>query len=264
VSGAELRRPEPRAEFRKRLRARLMNEAVALAEERRGRPSLARRLSWWMVGPRLRAVAVAAAIVILLIGGATSAAASSLPGDPAFGLKRAAEELEVALAPTAELKVQLLAAQSQHRLDELQQVVADRPDKAPTASTEYEAAVSRFIAAVQALRAAEPGSKHEAVEQLVVDARSKHIAVLEDLRDRLPSDAQQGIDRAIEEQEDLLPGAAPGSRPGSSARPARKPEPGERSPGPRATERPRGTEATEAPRATETPRGSRPTETPHR
>lgn len=273
MSDMRLPRPQLRDDVRKRLRAELMNEAVALAEERRLRSrSLAARLRWWIAGPRLRAVAVIATLVVMLVAGAGAAAAGSLAGDPAFGLKRAAEEVQLAFAATDDARVQMLAAQAQRRLDELTRT-ADRPDRSPTASAEYEAAVKRFAAAVEALRTAEPGTTHDAVEQVVEDAREKHIPVLEDLKQRLPEAAKDGIDRAIDEQEKLSPSGS--ERPHPTARPTKSPEPGDRrddrtaSPTGRETERPRPTPSptprqTEAPRATETSRGDRPTETPHR
>lgn len=237
-------RPEMREEFRKKLRAELVNEAVALAEERRlRRRSFAEHFRWWLAGPRFRTIAVTASLIAVLLAGTGVAAAGSLPGDPGFGLKRAAEQVELALAPTDDAKVKVLATQAERRLDELAQTITRR-DKAPTASAEYEAAVTRFAAAVEALRAAEPGQKHEAVEQVVEAARDKHVPVLEELRGRLPEEAQQGIDRAIEEHDRLAPAGGPGERPKSpgprgSAEPARTPQPRE-TPRPRVTETPRG------------------------
>ncbi|MDE3113759.1 MAG: hypothetical protein KGN00_12615 [Chloroflexota bacterium] len=264
MSGAPLPPPRLRDDFRKRLRAELMNEAVALAEERRlSSRTFARRLRWWIAGPRLRAAAVVATLVVMLGAGAGAAAAGSLPGDPGYGLKRAAEQVQLALAPTPEARVQVLATQAQRRLDELTRT-ADEPAKAPTASAEYEAAVQRFAAAVEALRSAEPGAKHEAVDQVVNDARDKDVPVLEDLKDRLPADAQQGIDRAIDAQEKLAP-SSDDRRP--SARPTRTPERERATEAPRETERPRATTTSrpresEGPRPTETPRGDQPSESP--
>jgi uncharacterized protein DUF5667 len=257
-----LQRPQLRAEFRKRLRADLMNEAVALAEERRARSrSLGQRISALLLAPQLRAVAVVATLVILLAAGAGAAAASSLPGDPAFAIKRAAEQVEVALAPTPDARVKVLAAQEERRLDELERTVS-RPERAPTASAEYEAAVRRFAAAVEALRTAPADERHEDVEQVVEAARDKHIEVLEELRERLPASAQPGIERAIEVQERIVVPAGPAPHP--STRPERTPGPGDQRRGeptppatsrrtsPRETERPRGSE-TQHPEPTETP-----------
>lgn len=193
---SDLRFPQPsvRSEFRRRLRADLMREAVVLAEERRAR----RASPFALLFLRLRPIAVTAAVALVLVGGSGYAAAGSLPGDPVYGLKRAAEEVELAFAAGEEAKVRVLATHSERRLEELKQS-AVRPEKAPTASAEYEAAVQRFSAAVSALRTAAPGSKREAVEQVVDAARDKHVQVLETLRERLPQNAQEKVDRAIEQ-----------------------------------------------------------------
>ena len=252
MSDAKLPRPMIADDFRKRLRADLMNEAVVLAEERRLRRATPwlRLATWWAESP-LRPAVVAATLVAVLIAGAGTAAAGSIPGDPTFPLKQAAEQVELALATSGESKVQVLATQAQRRLDELARTT-DHLEKAPTASAAYEAAVARFAAAVEALRAAEPGTKREAVEQVVEAARDKHLEVLEVLKDRLPAPAQEKIEKAIEEHEKLSPTKTDRPRP---------------------TERPGGVPArpTETPRvrATETPRGGRPslsppaTPTPH-
>ncbi|MBU6424351.1 MAG: hypothetical protein KGQ88_09980, partial [Chloroflexi bacterium] len=178
--------------------------------------------------------------------------------DPAFGLKRAAEQLQVALAPTAQARVQILAAQVQDRLSDLQRS-ADVPAKAPTATTEYEAAVQRFAAAVQALRRSEPAQRHDAVDQVVENARHRDLPVLEDLKERLPADAQQGIQRAIDAQEQLAPPSTDDHPP--SAAPAQTPERERATEAPRESERPQATGSprpreTDAPRATETQRAS--------
>ncbi len=253
MSGMRLPRPTVRAEFRKRLRADLMSEAVALAEERRLRrvPLSARILSFLAV--RMRPIAVAATIVAVLLAGTGAAAAGSLPGDPAFGLKRAVERVELALAGDDDAKVRVLMAQAERRLEDLGRS-ATRPDKAPTASAEYEAAVERLAAAVAALRIAEPGSKRDAVEQVVEAAREKHVQVLEELRERLPENAQQGIDRALEQHDKIAPsdrerGPRDGERPGSAPRKSDEPERG-------------GSPSRESPRASEAPRGGRPSVSP--
>ena len=234
MSHVRLPRPSPRDEFRKRLRADLMNEAVALAEERRlRRVSLPARILT-LVTVRLRPVAVAATLVAMLLGGAGVAAAGSVPGDPAFALKRAAEEVELALAPDEDAKVEVLAKQTERRLEELGRSAA-RPDKAPTASAEYEAAVKKLAAAVAALRDAPAGQKREAVEQVVEAARDKHVQVLEELKERLPDEAKRGIERAIEQQKGIAPGRS------EDRKQEREPE---------------------RPRASETPRGGRPSSSP--
>lgn len=253
MSDMRLPRPPVRDQFRKRLRADLMSEAVALAEERRMRRSFAERFLT-VIAVRLRPIAVAAAVVVVLLAGTGAAAAGSLPGDPTFALKRAAEQVELAFAADDDAKVRVLAAQAERRLDELGKS-ASHPANAPTASAEYEAAVQRLAAAVVALRTAPPGAKREAAEQVVEAARERHIQVLEQLKERVPEAAKRGIERAIEQHDRLAPPGKPGER--SPKKDDQRPGSGPG--GPEASASPR---ESERPRASETPRGGRPSVTP--
>lgn len=274
MSRPMLPRPEMDPDFRKRLRSTIVNEAVALAEERRlRRPALAQRVGDLLF--RLRPALVAAIVVFTLVGGAGVAAAGSLPGDPAYGLKQAAEAIELALAPNADARVEVLASQAQRRLDELQDAASDRPDKAPTASEAYAAAVERLRQAVETMRTAEPEDKRDAVEELVDAAHDKHVQVLETLRERVPEPAQQGIDRALEEQQKIdagkpdhgrpadpgRSGGAPGRAPASPATETASSSTPTPSPSPTPTPT-SDTTATASPRASETPRGGRPSSVP--
>src|SRR5438132_5520406 len=105
-----LPRPEPRDAFKRALRAQLMAQAPAI---------LARRETAWsrfqlMSGSWLKPAVALAAIALLLIGGTTKAAADSLPGDLAFGLKIAAEQLQLTLALDETTRLRLLSQQAHH------------------------------------------------------------------------------------------------------------------------------------------------------
>ena len=189
---SQRRLPEPRLrdEFRRELRARLMREAAVTLTGKR------RDTAWtaWL-RPAL-AVGIAA---LVLIAGATSAAAGSVPGDPAFGLKRAIEEVRVALTFDDVERVRVLADIADQRLSELAQV-ASRDDKAPTASAEYAEAVTRFREAVDTLQQAAPEDKSALAQDVADAAREKHEIVLEQLKDRLSEKAKDSVDRALEEE----------------------------------------------------------------
>ena len=190
MSQRRLPEPQLRDEFRRELRARLMREAaVTLTGKRRDNAWTA-----WL-RPAL-AVGFAA---LVLIAGATSAAAGSVPGDPAFGLKRAIEEVRVALTFDDVERVRVLADIADQRLSELAQV-ATRDDKAPTASAEYAEAVTRFREAVDTLQQAAPEDKSALAQDVADAAREKHEIVLEQLKDRLSEKAKDSVDRALEEE----------------------------------------------------------------
>ena len=202
---SEHRLPEPRIrdEFRRELRARLMREAAVVlvpkgrdtawtAWLRRGRETA------WTAWLRPAFVSGLAALVLTV--GAGSAAAGSVPGDLTFGLKRAMEEVRVALTFDDVERVRVLSEIADERLSELERV-ASRDDKAPTASEAYRDAVTRFRAAVDALQEAAPEADKSDLAQDVADAaREKHEMVLEYLRERLSERAKDSVERAIEEE----------------------------------------------------------------
>jgi hypothetical protein len=255
---SERRLPDPRIrdEFRRELRARLMREAAVILVPKR-------RDTAWTAWLR-PALAVGLAALVLAFG-AGSAAAGSVPGDVTFGLKRAIEEVRVALTFDDVERVRVLAEIADQRLTELESV-ASRDDKAPTASEAYADAVARFRAAVDALQEAAPDEDKSDLAQDVADAaREKHEMVLEWLKARLSEKAKDSVDRAIEEERKDTPntkdkklrdkkdkdgedenGQAPSLRnntpsPRGSERTS-SPRPSERTTSPRATSSPRPTE----------------------
>ncbi|MGH2492090.1 MAG: DUF5667 domain-containing protein [Candidatus Limnocylindria bacterium] len=225
-----------RDEFRRELRARLMREAaITLAPKRR-------ETAWtaW-----LRPALAAGLAALVLIFGAGSAAANSVPGDVAFGLKRAIEEVRVVLTFDDVERVRLLAEIADQRLSELEQVAA-RDDKAPTASEEYALAVTRFRAAVDALQQPAPEDDKSELAQDVADAaREKHEIVLEQLKERLSERAKASVDRAIEEERKDTPNTK-----------EKKDKSGDEGLSPRNNESQRGNERTNSPRTS--PPGRRP------
>ena len=190
---SERRLPEPkiRDEFRRELRAQLMREAAITLTGKR------RENAWtaW-----LRPAFAAALAALVLVIGAGSAAAGSVPGDVTFGLKRAIEEVRVALTFDEVERVRVLAEITDQRLTELQRVAA-RDDKAPTASEEYALAVTRFRAAVDALQEAAPEDKSELAQDVADLAREKHEFILDQLKARLSEKAKDAVDRATEEEQ---------------------------------------------------------------
>jgi len=244
--------PKIRDEFRKELRARLMQQAPTALAPRRDN-------AWTFLRP---AFAVGLAGLVLLAGAGT-AAAGSVPGDPAFGLKKAFEGLQVTLTFDDVQRVQLLAQIADRRLEDLQKVV-DRPDKAPTASEEFADAVTRFRAAVDAIQQAAPEDKANAVQDLVDAARDKHEAVLDEVQQQVESaQAKDAIERAKDaENKDTEGEKKDHGNANATPRPSRTPVPN-RSPlpslSPRVSGSPRGTdrgESNESARPATTPRAS--------
>jgi uncharacterized protein DUF5667 len=188
-----LDRPVMRDQFRKELRGRLMSEAVVVLAQRPGRfsfPAL------------LRPALAAAAVLMLVLAGATSAAASSLPGDALYGVKRASEDVRLALTFDAVARTQLLSEFTDRRLEELAEVAKRRPSSAPTATQEYADAVERFENALDDLKDAVGEEKRAAAQALAEAARAKHKAVLDAVKDRLSEEDQSDVQKVIDREEE--------------------------------------------------------------
>jgi hypothetical protein len=188
-----LQRPVMREQFRKELRGRLMSEAVAV---------LAPRPSWFSFPALLRPALAAAVILVLVLTGATSAAASSLPGDALYVVKRASEDVQVALTLDDVARMQLLSQLADRRLEELAEIAKRRPSSAPTATQEYADAVERFANALDNVRDAASQDKREAAQALAEAARAKHRAVLDSVKDKLTADDRSDVQRVIDREEE--------------------------------------------------------------
>lgn len=253
-----LPRPEPRPAFKRALRAQLLAQAPTVLAPRGSRWSLLQR-AW------LRPALAAAVVLALLLGTTGRAAADSLPGDATFGLKRAAEQLQLAFALDETSRLRLLAEQADHRLAELAVALAAQPARAPLAETEYEQAVRTLTGALETARGQTSASadKQAELDDLAGALRAKHAAVLDELERQRPSDAttDREIERAREATEGIRPSARPSRAPEASERPERT-----RSPQPARSATPSRTpEAGSADEDRDEPSGSpEPTRTPTR
>jgi uncharacterized protein DUF5667 len=247
--------PQLRDQFRRELRARLMQQAPIYL--------LPRRDNAWTSLLRsgfLRPAMAVSLSAVVLIAGAGTAAAGSVPGDPAFGLKKAFEGLQVTLTFDDVKRVELLGQIADRRLDELQKV-AERDDRSPTASQEFADAVTKFRVAVDAVQAAAPEDKSTAVQNLVDAARDKHEAVLDSVQTKVSNEqAKDAIERAKDAENKDTEGEKKDKDKGKTKtpRPSRSPEPS-RSPSPQPSRTP---EAEESPRVSGTPRATERNETP--
>lgn len=205
------------AALRSRVRAEIMTAPVVLHAPRR---------SWLSALRPLIAVAV---VVAVLAAAGGSAAAGSLPGDPAFGIKRAIEDAQVALTLDETVRLDVLTTQVDRRLADLEAVVAQRPSAVGVAMTEYEAALARVERQLTVVAQHGSAAARDTAMARATAAAEDHIARLRALEGTLPATAQPGIERAIDAQERIrgsergpaspeTPSASPGE-PGGSSRP---------------------------------------------
>ena len=196
----------PRPEFREELRSYLLTAPVTVASPRRSPVGWPRVLA---LRPALAAILV---LVLLAAAGGGAAAATSLPGDPAFALKRAVEDVQVTLATDDVARLNTLVTQSDRRLADLETLVSRRSAAVRTGTDEYAAAVTRIDEAVSRVVALPTTSEREAALARASAASTDHLARLQALAARLPDAAQRGIQRAIEVQQrvhgksDVAPG----------------------------------------------------------
>jgi len=195
----------PRPEFRSRLRSSLLTVPVTVESPRRS------PLGWSGV-LALRPALAAILVLVLLAAAGGGAAATSLPGDPAFALKRAGEDVQVTLATDDVARLNTLVTQSDRRLADLETLVSRRSAAVGTGTDEYAAAVTRIDEAVSRVVALPASSEREAALARASAASTDHLARLQALAARLPDAAQRGIQRAIEVQQrvhgksDVAPG----------------------------------------------------------
>jgi hypothetical protein len=210
-----LPRPKPREPFKRALRAQLMAQAST---------TLVRRETVWTRFQRgwMRPSLALAAVALLLIAGTGKAAADSLPGDAAFALKRAAEQVQLAFAIDDTTRLRLLAEQADHRLAELTESIAARRPTVVVAQREYASAVAQLTQKVDDLRSQKGVSddRKNAAEDLVDDVHLKHSAVLRELKNQGSVDDQEDIDRAKDESDKLHAS----DRPARTADPSTQPE----------------------------------------
>lgn len=175
-----------RDEFRGELRARLMREAVtALAPRPRG-------TGWALLRPAM-AIGLAG---IILVAGAGTAAAGSLPGETAFPLKKAFEDVQVTLTFDDVQRVELLAQIADRRLRELQRAATNNGNVA-SASEEFAQAVAKFRAAADKAQTGATSDTSKKVQQVVDNVREAHAPVVDQIQQQVNDDkAKDALNRA--------------------------------------------------------------------
>jgi hypothetical protein len=187
-----LERPVMRPQFRKELRMRLMSEAVVVLAPRQG------RFSFPLI---LRPALAGFVVLVLAFAGATSAAASSLPGDPLYGVKRASEDVRLALAFDGSTRLQLLSELADRRLTELVEVAQQRPSAAPAATQQYADAVDKVTRAIVDTRVSADTSDDQQGDEVEAE-QDRRLKILDAIKDTIPNSARAGVDRLLQREKD--------------------------------------------------------------
>jgi len=128
-------------------------------------------------------------------GGAAYAANASNPGDVLHGLDIAMENVQLNLAPDVASKVQLRLEFASERLAEAQAMFSENDaDDGLEALNEY----GTQISAIAQLIGSSDGADQEALALLLETAQGIHQDVLTNLLDKVPEQAKESIQRAID------------------------------------------------------------------
>ncbi len=190
---------EPSAQFVHNAKLRVLNQVKASVTSTSSVKVQPKRV--WRIDFRSRrwsTIIAGVVIAALLFGsgiGMKQASASALPGDSLYPIKRAGEEIQLALSFTPDGDIALLFEFADSRLEEAQTLSEEgRFDDLGKALEGFEEAMSTLEEVAQKgevgddkLDLAEIKAKHE-----------KHIQVLERVREQVPEHARAGIDHAIE------------------------------------------------------------------
>lgn len=141
-------------------------------------------------------------------GSAAYAANASSPGDFLHGLDLAMENVQLNLAPDVWSKVQLRLEFANERLAEAQtKFSGNSATDGLEAMNEY----GTEISAIAQLVGSAGGADQEALELLVETAQGVHQDILTNLLDKVPEQAQESIQKALDASHgpEVIPGSAP-------------------------------------------------------
>jgi hypothetical protein len=150
-------------------------------------------------GLRMGAISLVTGIALVLgAGSAVAASASALPGDALYGVKRASERISLAMHRDPVGRIALQLQHASIRLSEVEALIAAGGD--PSEAIEgLEDALGG--AELDALNAIALGKDSDALLAHVQEMISKHISVLNEVLAKVPDQAKDAIQKAIDNAE---------------------------------------------------------------
>lgn len=228
-------RVSPPPTFRRHARTRLLNTIEAQISAARPQPSVPPRQRGLLrrLGLTMPAMVTIMVIVLLVTAGlgVVHASSRSLPGDPLYEVKLAIERIRLTLSPTQAGVARAHLAVAERRLEEAARLSeTDGEEEIEILMVQYMEQVRAANEVLQARRLRDdqvaPLAEH------LQDRLTHHQEVLEQVRARVPEEAQVGIDQAWEasqkarEQVDMFldkPGGPPPERPPHQGPPSHAP-----------------------------------------
>lgn len=145
-------------------------------------------------------IGIVAAIVLVISavgGGAAYAAQGSLPGDALHPMKLGTEQMALALPGNAVSKTEQALGHAEKRVQEFVDLSdRGRAQHLDLAAEKYDEAMDRVVARMNAT--GENGQAAADVSELVAEATSGHLDVLDAVYDHVPDEAKEAIERARE------------------------------------------------------------------
>ena len=208
--------PDPAA--MRRIRAHVMAAAVAFAEERRGTVSAAviplRRAAQLTERRRHARVAGSLLAAALTLGLAAGSVAAAQPGGPLYGARLMVETVMLPASGNARAEAQV--DRLDERVAEIGAAVAAGDSSAAAAALD---AYSAILAELDAQATADPSIADD-----VRDDVARHLAILEALAGRVPAQAREALEHALDRSDNALDhlggaGAGQPSAPGAPGNP---------------------------------------------
>jgi hypothetical protein len=150
-------------------------------------------------GLRMGAISLVTGIALVLgAGSAVAASASALPGDALYGVKRAAERVSLAMHRDPVGRIALQLQHASIRLSEVEALIAAGGDPSEAIQGLEDALDG---AELDALRAIALGKDSDALLAHVQEMISKHISALNEVLAKVPDQAKDAIQKAIDNAE---------------------------------------------------------------
>lgn len=190
---------EPSTGFKIRARVQLMEQihagrAVTKWPEPRYKNQtslMPRRRRFSMIG-----IIVAAVLAFSALGGGTAyASQDSLPGDILYPVKLGTEQVRMILPANDLAKAELALSFAEKRVEEMTALAEKgRPENLDLALDKYDDALAVAIARIEAARGKALTTAN--ISELVAEAASGHLSILDEVYDEVPPEAQPAIQRA--------------------------------------------------------------------
>lgn len=193
LSATKATSAEPRPEFKAAAKYRLLSALRAGQEKRRGLSFTGRRWRWATLG---------VALLLLLLAGAGTVAAStnSLPDEPLYRVKLAAERVQMFFTASDTAKAKLHLKFAERRVKEIVVMAEkDKPEKVEDVTRRLSYHLEKVRPVARALGEKEGRGKDIAeLRALLQRKAAKHRAILQNTLERAPVRTRPSLNRALE------------------------------------------------------------------